>query len=103
MIGHIGSAVVAELDALLQRGLVADIFRMERAYSLLDEIGSNAVRINDKVHFNRRLSQIAFSQQRASSINPTRDTRRGAFAMYWLSFPKKHRSCQRFANRSNLG
>jgi hypothetical protein len=52
MIGHIGSAVVAELDALLQRGLVADIFRMERAYSLLDEIGSNAVRINDKANGN---------------------------------------------------
>jgi len=39
---------VAELDSLLKRGLVADIFRMERAHSLLEAIGANAAQLNDR-------------------------------------------------------
>jgi hypothetical protein len=40
--------IVAELNALLSRGLVADIFRMERAHSLLEEIGASSAQLNDR-------------------------------------------------------
>lgn len=38
---------VAGLDPLLDRGLVADIFRMERSFALLESIGTNAGRLNE--------------------------------------------------------
>lgn len=40
--------LITELDALVGKGLVADIFRADRAYALLQSIGINSAKLNDK-------------------------------------------------------